>query len=180
MGERPQLAVSPVGEVAWAIHDRRCLNSPSEHKDGTGEHCARFYLDHAEAAGVGFPTRPTPLPGLLPVSRACEREGGFSVTEAVVHLDGLVVERDQWLVLVSREGMTYERARQIRDQIPSDLHGRVLVVDGFNGYVVDHPRPVAAPDPEPCPEPECPYTAQWCSEVLGPAHGKPSYESRNA
>lgn len=88
---------------------------------------------------------------------------GPSRQEVVVHLDGMVVGPDQWLVLTSRRPITHEEAARIKDQMPNALHGRVLVVDSMTGYVVDQPRSVGVADPLPCPEPECPY--KWLRVV---------------
>lgn len=57
----------------------------------------------------------------------------------VVHLDGLTVAPDQWLVLCSREALHSEQLQRIRDCIPEALRGRVLVVDQMAGFVMDAP-----------------------------------------
>jgi hypothetical protein len=59
------------------------------------------------------------------------------MSEIVVHLDGLVVGPDQWLVLITRQAIDTEAIDLIREQVPDALRGRVLVVDRMTGYVVD-------------------------------------------
>lgn len=50
--------------------------------------------------------------------------------------DGFTVGPDDWLILIVRDGMSRDAVMQAKERLPTALHGRVMVVDGFDGFVV--------------------------------------------
>jgi hypothetical protein len=63
--------------------------------------------------------------------------GSSTATEVLVHLDGLIVGPDQWLVLCPREPLTFEDTALLNLQIPEGLRGRVLIACEMTGYVIE-------------------------------------------